>query len=181
MPVRVRNIRAQYAPSTLAIDVGGTALKASVLDTQGCMLVENLRMQTPHPCDPETLLSTLADLVAPLPPYDRISMGFPGVVRDGYILTAPHFEGRQWHRFEMEAVLSHRFGKPSRLLNDAEVHGLGIINGSGLEVVLTLGTGIGSAVFSNGRLTPHLELGHHPIHNGKTYDEYIGNKARLRR
>jgi polyphosphate glucokinase len=165
-------------PRTLAIDVGGTGLKASVLDPAGQMLVERVRVATPDPCRPAILLRALADLAAPLPPFDRISIGFPGVVRDGHVVTAPHFDAEAWFDYPLEAALSRRFGKPARLLNDAEVQGLGIVAGQGLEVVITLGTGVGSAVFSGGRLTPHLELAHHPIHNGKSYNDYLGNETR---
>ena len=120
----------------------------------------------------------LADLTAPLPPSERISIGFPGVIRRGRVITAPHFDSQTWHDYPLEQALSQRFSKPARLLNDAEVQGLGIVAGTGLEVVLTLGTGVGSAVFSNGGLAPHLELAHHPIHKSNTYNDYIGNEAR---
>ena len=70
-----------------------------------------------------------------------------------------------------------RLGKPVRMLNDATVHGLGVISRSGLECVITLGTGLGFALFDNGRLTPHLELSHHPIRTGKDYDQYVGDAA----
>ena len=163
-------------PRTLAIDVGDTGLKASVLDGAGRMLVKRVRVATPYPCQPEILLGAIADLTAPLPPIDRISIGFPGVIRDGRVITAPHFDTEAWHDCPLEEAVSRRFGKPARLLNDAEVQGLGIVAGRGLEVVLTLGTGVGSAVFSNGALAPHLELAQHPIHKGETY---IGNEARL--
>lgn len=166
-------------PGTLAIDVGGTGLKASVLDGAGRMIVKRVRVATPYPCQPESLLRAIADLTASLPPFDRISIGFPGLIRDGRVVTAPHFETEAWRDCPLEEAVSRRFGKPARLLNDAEVQGLGIVAGSGLEVVLTLGTGVGSAVFSNGALTPHLELAQHPIHKGETYNEYIGNEARL--
>ncbi|MGD9805005.1 MAG: ROK family protein [Hyphomicrobiaceae bacterium] len=166
-----------HGPRTLAIDVGGTGLKASVLGVDGRMLVERVRVATPYPCDPKILLDALAELTAPLPVADRISIGFPGVVRDGRVLTAPHFGTEVWHGCRLEELVSDRFYKPARLLNDAEVQGLGIIAGSGLEVVLTLGTGVGSAVFSHGALTPHLELAQHPIQKGKTYNEYIGSEA----
>jgi polyphosphate glucokinase len=165
-------------PNTLAIDVGGTGLKASVLDAAGRMLVNRVRVATPYPCHPEILLNAIADLTAPLPSSERISIGFPGVVRDGKILTAPHFDAQSWRDYPLEKALSRRFGKPARLLNDAEVQGLGIIAGRGLEVVLTLGTGVGSAVFNNGVLAPHLELAHHPIHKDETYNDYIGAEAR---
>jgi polyphosphate glucokinase len=167
-------------PRTLVIDVGGTGLKASVLDGTGRMVVPRVRLATPYPCRPATLLRAIANLIAPLPPFDRISSGFPGVIREGRVITAPYFEAEAWRDYPLEAALSRKFGKPARLLNDAEVQGLGIVAGLGLEVVLTLGTGVGSAVFSNGRLTPHLELAHHPIHDDKTYDDYIGNETRLK-
>jgi polyphosphate glucokinase len=165
-------------PKTLAIDIGGTGIKASVLDRTGNMEVPRVRVATPYPCRPETMLSAIADLTAPLPSFDRISIGFPGVIRNGRVITAPHFDPKAWQDYNLEEAVSRHFGKPARLLNDAEVQGLGIIAGRGLEVVLTLGTGVGSAVFSNGALAPHLELAQHPIHKGKTYNDYIGNAAR---
>jgi polyphosphate glucokinase len=167
-------------PRTLAIDVGGTGLKASVLDQAGKMLVDRTRVATPYPCPPKVLIGTLAALVAPLPVFDRISVGFPGVVRDGRTLTAPHFGDRLWRDFPLAAALSKRLGKPVRLLNDAEIQGFGIIKRRGLELVLTLGTGAGTAVFRDGVLMPHLELAQHPIHDNLTYNDYIGDKA-LRR
>ncbi|MGO8920249.1 MAG: ROK family protein [Stellaceae bacterium] len=163
----------------MAIDIGGTGLKASILDGVGRMTVKRVRVPTPDPCRPAILLRAIKDLAAPLPAFDRISVGFPGVIRDGRVITAPHFDTEAWRDYPLEAAVARRFGKPARLLNDAEVQGLGIVAGRGLEVVLTLGTGVGSAVFSNGRLAPHLELAQHPIHKGKTYNDYIGNEARL--
>ena len=167
-------------PYTLAIDIGGTALKASVLDRDGRMIVERVRLPTPYPCSPKVLLRALAELTAPLPTFDRISIGFPGVVRGGRVVTAPHFGKKAWRGYSLEHAVAQRLGSPARLLNDAEVQGLGIIAGKGLEVVLTLGTGVGSAVFADGWLAPHLELAQHPLYNGGTYNEYVGNEA-LRR
>jgi polyphosphate glucokinase len=164
-------------PRTLAIDIGGTALKASVLDPDGRMIVQRVRLPTPYPCPPKVLLHALEKLVAPLPAFDRISIGFPGVVRDDHVVTAPHFGHKAWHGYPLAAALAKRLERPARLLNDAEVQGLGIIAGRGLEVVLTLGTGLGSAVFTDGRLAPHLELAQHPLYDGQTYNEYVGNEA----
>jgi polyphosphate glucokinase len=163
---------------TLAIDIGGTGLKASVLDEAGKMVEKHVRVATPNPCTPDILVEALTGLTAPLTSYDRVSIGFPGVVRNGRIITAPHFKGKAWRDYPLAETLARRFGKPARLLNDAEVQGLGIVKGQGLEVVLTLGTGVGSAVFSNGALTPHLELAQHPIRKDMTYNEYVGNAAR---
>jgi polyphosphate glucokinase len=164
-------------PLTLAIDVGGTGLKATVLDTAGRMVVPRSWLATPHPCPPARLLASLAELVAKLPAADRVSIGFPGIVRDGRVLTAPHFDTELWRGFPLESRLADQFGKPTRLLNDAEVQGLGVVAGHGIELVLTLGTGAGSALFRDGMLAPHLELAHHPITKHKTYNDFVGHDA----
>lgn len=163
--------------ATLTIDIGGSGLRASVLDSVGKILVPRVRVQTPDPCTPEILLDAIAGLVASLPPFDRISVGFPGVVRDGRTLTAPHFETSAWCDFPLAAALSERLDRPVRMLNDAEVQGFGIIKGHGLELVLTLGTGAGTALFRDGALMPHLELAQHPVHGHLTYNDYIGSRA----
>ncbi|HEX9760695.1 MAG TPA: ROK family protein, partial [Candidatus Acidoferrales bacterium] len=165
-------------PFTLAIDVGGTGLKASVLDARGRMVTGRVRMDTPYPCPPEVMVDALAKLVEPLPRFDRVSVGFPGVVRDVHIITAPHFGNDIWHGFDLAAELGDRLGKPVRVLNDADMQGLAAIHGHGLELVITLGTGVGSALFRDGELMPHLELAHHPVWKKKTYNQYIGEAAR---
>jgi polyphosphate glucokinase len=93
------------------------------------------------------------------------------------VLTAPNLGTPAWRQFPLATTLSDRFGKPVRLLNDAEVQGLGVIVGQGIECVITLGTGMGFALFEDGHLTPHLELSHHPVHKDKTYDEFLGEAA----
>jgi polyphosphate glucokinase len=165
------------APYTLAIDIGGTGLKAAVLDAEGHMLERRLRVHTPDDATPKAVVDALVHLVEALPAFDRISIGFPGVVRRGTVLTAPNLGTKKWQGFPLQDALSERFGKPARLENDAEVAGLGVIAGKGLEVVITLGTGFGSAIFSDGRMSPHLELAHHPVHKSLTYDEYVGDAA----
>src|SRR5215831_11072533 len=167
-------------PRTLAIDVGGTHLKAVVLNLKGKLLVEEVFIDTPHPCPPKTLLKAIDRFVASLPAFDRVSIGFPGFVRRGIIVTAPHLGTRPWTDFPLAEALTTRLAKPVRVLNDADVQGFGLIRGRGLEMVLTLGTGVGTALFRDGDLMPHLELAHHPIHNNKTYDEYLGDDV-LRR
>lgn len=164
-------------PLTLAIDIGGTGLKASVLDAHGRMVVPRVRVPTPNPCPPDRLMAGLVGLVAGLPAADRVSIGFPGVVRHGRVLTAPHFGNDIWSGFPLEARMEQALGRPTRMLNDAEVQGLGVVAGAGIEFVLTLGTGAGTALFRNGVLAPHLELAHHPVRNDKTYNEYVGAAA----
>lgn len=166
------------APGILGIDIGGTHLKAGVVDPSGKLLAEKVHVATPYPNTPAVMLKALVALVATLPPYDRISIGFPGVVRDDIVLTAPHYSAAPWANFPLAAELSKRLGgHPAKMINDAEMQGLYVIKGQGLELVLTLGTGAGTGLFRHGKLMPHLELAHHPIHKNKTYNDYVGDQA----
>lgn len=162
----------------LSIDIGGTGLKASVIDQTGKMLAPRQRVETPHPCPPALLLREIMKLVEDLPAFERVSVAFPGVVRDGKVLTAPNLGTADWVGFNLAAGFGKRLGsRPVRIVNDAEMQGLGIINGKGLEFVLTLGTGAGTALFRDGVAAPHMELGQHPAHGHETYDEFIGRAA----
>jgi polyphosphate glucokinase len=155
-------------PSTLAIDIGGTEIKAAVLDRAGRLAADRVRGPTPKPATPAAVLQGVAALAAPLPPFDRISVGFPGVVKGGCVRTAANLGTQDWLNFNLIDALSTRFGVPVRVLNDAAVQGLGVVEGHGLECVVTLGTGVGCALFRNRRLLLHLELG---------YDARIGQAA----
>ena len=164
-------------PFTLAVDIGGTNIKAAVLDCAGHLVAAQIRTPTPKEATPQAVLEAIAGLAAQLPPIQRISVGFPGVVKGSKVLTAPNLGTRHWAGFELIGALSQRFGVPARVLNDAAVQGLGVVEGHGLECVVTLGTGVGCALFRNGRLLLHLELGQHRARRGKTYDQYIGQAA----
>ena len=179
------------SPFTLAIDIGGTGLKASVLDATGAMVADRVAVPTTYPCGPSKLVDDLVELVAPLPPADRVSAGFPGMVRTGIVLSAPHFVTehgpgttidarlvKQWAGFDLATALSTRLGKPTRVANDADVQGMAVVQGRGLELVVTLGTGVGTAFFYDGRLLPHLEFSHTPFVKGDTYNEQLGDAAR---
>jgi polyphosphate glucokinase len=168
-------------PHTLAIDIGGSHVKASVLDASGKMIAAEVYEPTSHPMTPRALLGTVARLADQLPAFDRISAGFPGYVKRNVVYTAPNLGTEHWREFGLADALAARFGKPARILNDADVQGLGVIAGKGFECVLTLGTGIGSSFFYNGRLLPHLELGQHPVCRNLTYDRYIGDGVRRRK
>jgi len=181
---------AKTDPITLAIDIGGSGLKASALDASGKMLTDRLRVPTPYPLSPARLVETLQVLVKPIEKYDRISVGFPGMVRDGQVLTAPHLvlsKGpgskvdpemvKAWSHFDLVAALTTALGKPTRLANDADIQGLDVASGKGLEVVITLGTGFGTCVLHDGQLAPHMEFSQHPFRKGETYDEQLGDVA----
>lgn len=163
-------------PRTLAIDIGGSGLKALVLGPDGRPLTERKRVATPRPATPKAVLGALTKLLKPLGSFDRVSVGFPGVVVEGVTKTAPNLhEG--WADFPLAQTLSEAMGRPVRVLNDAGVQGFGVIEGRGVEMVLTLGTGMGCALYVDGKYVPNLELAHHPFRHGKTYEEYVGNAA----
>ena len=164
-------------PVTLAIDIGGTGLKAGLLDADGAMIGSRARVETPHPSPPDSVMPALVGLAHCLGGFDRISVGFPGVVRGTKILTAPNLGTEAWAGYDLGGMLEQRLGRPVRVLNDATVQGLGVISGEGVECVITLGTGFGFALYSNGHLAPHLELSQHIIRGKKTYDEYLGVAA----
>lgn len=162
----------------LAIDIGGTGLKAALLSFDGEMLTERKRLQTPHPITRELLVESVMKLVEPLADYDFVSVGFPGVVRSGMIITAPNLGTGEMKGLDLAAELQKRLGKPTRVINDADMQGYGAIEGKGLEMVITLGTGFGSALFMDGELAPHLELAHLPFRKNQTFEQQTGDKAR---
>lgn len=161
----------------LSIDIGGSGIKASLLDTEGNVLVDYKKTNTPSPANPENILKTIVQLVRDFPEFDAISAGFPGYVRDGIVHTAPNLDNDAWKLTNLNEALENALGKPSRVVNDADLQGLGIASGKGLEMVMTLGTGFGTALILNGVLLPHLELAHLPVKKDKDYDAYIGEKA----
>lgn len=164
---------------TLAIDVGGTGIKGCLLDERGKPISERERLETPHPATPVAMLKIIDIIVKQLGPFDRASVGFPGVVKNGRTLTAHNLD-QKWVGFELGNVLSRRWKRPVRVANDAAVQGLAAIRGKGVELVLTLGTGLGSSLYIDGRLVPGLELAHHPWRKEKTYEDYLGKKGFLK-
>jgi polyphosphate glucokinase len=165
----------------LAVDIGGTGLKAALIDRRGGMLTERVRVETPHPSPPNTIVHTLGVLVRPLLADARVgavSVGFPGIVHGGKISTAPNLGTDEWRGFPLARALEKQWQKPVRVINDADMQGLGAASGKGIEMVITLGTGFGTAILGDGRLAPHLELAHHPFRKGKTYEEELGDAAR---
>ncbi len=181
------------SPVTLAIDIGGSGLKADALDANGNLLADRVRIDTEYPCPPDALIAALEHLVAPLPAFNRVSAGFPGVVRHGLILSAPHFVTVRgpgshvdsdlvtaWDHYDLAGALEGAWQRPARVLNDADLQGLDVVSGHGVELVVTLGTGVGTAIFEDGQLGPHLELAHHRFRKGESYNEQLGNAARKR-
>ncbi len=163
----------ETAPVTFAIDVGGTGIKGILLDDRGKPISDRIRLETPQPATPDKVIAVMDTIANQLKTFDRVSIGFPGVVKLGATLTA-HNLSQEWVGFELEKVVSRKWRRPVRVCNDAAVQGYGAIRGKGLELVITLGTGFGSSLFINGILLPGLELAHHPWRKGKTYEEFLG-------
>lgn len=157
---------------TLVIDIGGTGTKSAVFDKRGQALTEPLRLATPRPATPEALLETIEQSAAHHGAYDRVSIGFPGVVCDGVTITAPNLD-EGWDGFDLGRAVEARLSRPVRVLNDAGLHGLGVIERAGTEIVVTLGTGMGFGLYIDGHYVPNVELGHHPLRKGMTYEQRV--------
>ncbi len=161
---------------TLAIDVGGSSIKAIILQDDGTAVSERSQIPTPHPATPEVVVAALLDLIAAQGTYDRLAIGFPSVVEHGITRGAINLHP-DWDGFPLAQVLQDKLGKPLRIANDADVQGCGAIAGQGVELVITLGTGFGSSLFLNGQLLPNLELGQHIFQGNNTYEDCLGQAA----
>jgi polyphosphate glucokinase len=161
---------------TLSVDIGGSGVKAMVLDMTGKPLTERGRLETPQPATPEVVINTVVILAASQGEYHRVSVGFPGVVRCGVTETAANLHC-DWIGFDLATTLSEQLHRPIKVINDADMQGLGAIAGKGVELVITLGTGFGSALFVDGKLVPNMEMGHHRFRKGETYEKQLGRAA----
>lgn len=175
---------------TLCIDIGGSGFKASIVDVHGEMTTDRVRTDTPYPCTPQTLVDSLTELVQPMLNVHRVSVGFPGLVRHGKVIEVPSLSRKEyggerdpgladaWHEFDLAHNLAQAFGLPTKVVNDADMQGCAVAQGDGLEFVMTLGTGVGTALFNDGLLLPHLELSHGPYKEGLSVDIALGNAQR---
>ncbi|MGA9587186.1 MAG: ROK family protein [Terracidiphilus sp.] len=163
-------------PVTMCIDIGGSGLKAMLVDSKGQPVSERQRVVTPAIPTPRAVLTGLEDLHKALPNFDRVSVGFPGVIKKGVTYTAANLHPR-WYGFPLEKELEKLWKKPVRVANDAAVQGYGSIKGDGVELAITLGTGLGSSLFTHGHLCPGLELGHHPWKRDREYEDYLGRRG----
>lgn len=178
---------------TLAIDCGGGGFKGSVLDADGAMLAPPIRIPTPYPLAPERFVSVIEEMAAQFPRADRATVGVPGMIRHGVVVATPHYITVRgpftpidpdlqaaWSHWDAQTAIANALDMPARVVNDAEVHAAAVVSGVGLEVTFTLGTGLGCAVFDDGSLLPKIELSRAPVRKGVIYDEWLGNKARVR-
>lgn len=162
----------------LCVDVGGSGLKAAVISPRGVYLAKRVRIKTPKRRKPQDIVKALTDLVAPLGTFDHVTIGFPGMVKEGKVVSAPHFGTKDWKGFDLAAAMRKAWKRPVKLLNDADVQGLAVIGGKGLELVCTLGTGFGTAWFRHGELMPHMDLAHLTVQKKYDLDVYVGDQTR---
>jgi polyphosphate glucokinase len=150
----------------IGIDVGGSGIKAAIVETaSGELVTPRVRVETPHPATPKAVAKATAGLIAELPPGLPAGIGFPAVVLRGVTKTAANVDP-SWIGTQADALFAHALGRPLIVGNDADAAGLaemrfGAGRGElGTVLMLTLGTGIGSALFRDGILVPNTELGH---------------------
>ncbi len=161
----------------LAVDIGGTFIKASVIDGDGALLAPYLRVATPIDPAPSDIVQSIAGLAKDLPDFDKISVAFPGVVKNGRVLTAPNLGNERWANTNFAGLVETNFGRRVRMLNDAVVQGLGCAVGPGLECVITFGTGLGFSLFRDADFLVQLELGRHNAAGEMNYDQFVGHAA----
>ncbi len=169
---------------TLGIDIGGSGIKCAPVDTgKGELAAERERVPTPQPSTPEAVAMVIRDLAAKFPDTAApIGITFPGVVKNGRTLTAANVDPG-WVDFEAATFFTAKLGRPSFVLNDADAAGLAEMRfgaGRGIRgvvIMLTLGTGIGSAVFLDGKLLPNTEFGHMEV-RGKDAEARAAERIR---
>ena len=176
----------------LGIDVGGTGTKAALIDLATAELVtERYREKTPQPSEPEAVIEVIESIVGQVleehgPVKDlAIGCGLPGPIKYGRMKMAANLD-KGWVDFDATGVLSEKLGRPVHVINDADAAGMAELaygearDREGTTILLTLGTGIGSAVISEGRLVPNTELGHLEMH-GQAAETLVSGVARERR
>ena len=154
----------------LGIDIGGSGIKGATVDTAtGELTAERYRADTPHPSNPDAVVETVAEIVRQFNWEGRpLGCTFPGVVKQGVTLTAANLDNG-WIGLDAAKFFSERIKSPVSMLNDADAAGMAEIelgagkDCAGIVIMLTLGTGIGSAIFHQGRLLPNTEFGHMEI------------------
>lgn len=165
------------------LDIGGSGIKGAPVDTvTGTLLTERVRIPTPQPATPDAVLATAAAVVRQAGWHGPIGCGFPAVVKDGIVCTAANI-ALEWIGYDLGAGLQRTLGQPVQAINDADAAGLAEVRwGAGRDVdgvvlVVTLGTGIGTALFVKGQLVPNTELGHIEL-RGMEAEEWAASRIR---
>jgi polyphosphate glucokinase len=170
----------------LGIDIGGTGIKAAPVDTtKGTLRTERVKVETPHPAKPDAVAAVVAQHVKNFKWTGPVGITFPGVVVNGVTMTAANLDSA-WVGTDTRALFDKATGESTALVNDADAAGLAEMKfgagagKTGTVLMLTLGTGIGSALFIDGILVPNTEFGHIEI-RGKDAEKRASEHAREER
>lgn len=168
------------------IDIGGTGIKGALVDVRrGRLTTERVRILTPRPATRDAVLATVVEVVAQVGGDGVVGVTFPGVITHGTVRTAPNL-GKDWIGTDLPTLLSARIERPVIAVNDADAAGVaevghGVAKGrKGVVLMLTFGTGVGSALFLDGKLVPNTELGHVEL-DGVDAEKIVSEIARERR
>ena len=171
----------------IGIDIGGTGIKGALVDVKsGQLLSERIRMETPAGGRPKDIANALKALISQLPKSDGLPVGicFPAVVKNGVTMSAANVS-EEWINLDADRLFEKELKRTVHVLNDADAAGLAEAkygaakNLKGLVVMVTLGTGVGTALIYNGRLIPNAELGHLEI-DGVDYESLAAVSAKER-
>ncbi len=167
----------------LGIDIGGSGVKGAIVNTKrGEMLTERFRIPTPEPATPVAISNVVAEIAKHYKWEGPIGAGFPGVVQNGIIRTAANVD-KSWINTDIDQLLSKVTACPVNVVNDADAAGLAEMKfgagreNKGLVLLITVGTGLGTVMFSGGKLVPNLEMGH-IILRGDDAEKYASDAAR---
>lgn len=167
----------------LGIDIGGSGIKAAIVDTdKGWLLTERTRFKTPKPATPQAIAETIGDMVEHFNYHGPIGCGFPALINKGKAKTAANIH-KSWVDIHVEQLFSKQTGQQVFVLNDADAAGLAELKfgaGSGrngVVLLLTIGTGIGSALLNKGQLLPSTEFGHIEF-KGDIAENYCSDRVR---
>ena len=157
----------------VGVDIGGTGIKAAPVDiATGELAAERIRLPTPSPATPQAVAAAVDGVLKKIGMAGPVGVAVPAVVRGGIVETASHID-TAWIGIDAADFFSRVTGRPAAVLNDADAAGVAEVRfgagrgQAGVVAVITLGTGIGSALFTDGTLVPNSELGHLPLHHGR--------------
>jgi polyphosphate glucokinase len=168
--------------TTIGVDVGGSGVKAALVDLETGVATGRMRVETPQPATPDAIAKSVAELVDRFDAPGAIGCTLPAVVLNGVVCTAAHID-ESWIGTDAERVMSDAAGRPCTVLNDADAAGLAEArfgaarDRKGVVVLVTIGTGVGTALLDDGKLVPNAELGHIVV-TDQVADTWVSDAAR---
>jgi len=167
----------------LGVDIGGTGIKGAIVSIPtGELLTERHRLSTPQPPTPEAVAKVFAELVSHFDYDGPIGVGFPAIIKNGAAMSASNID-RNWIGKHVAELLGTSCGHPAYVLNDADAAGIAEMQfgegqgRKGLTMMITIGSGLGSSLFLDGKLLPNTEFGHVVMH-GDIAERYASNRTR---